>query len=756
LRSRLRPELILSRLEDRHGNTLPIHNIADRILLVRDLSWRSWRRRSWAPVIPLIAIAALEACLGLVLGTSEEEARGTYRNRNHFAGLLEMVLPIAVAYAIALLRPDRSARTEHRYPRTLGFSSALNSGAVFAMAVLMLTALVYSGSKTGFVACLAAFFLMGVLTLAHRVTGTKKWLGVAVLAMLFVAVFIYFPTDQLANAFTRSVSNDPDPVSLEGRRAIWIDSLPLLRAYPVFGSGLGTYGTAVLKYQTALVDVDFSFAHNDYLQLATELGVAGALIFFGLMSAILVRAARIAIDGATSSTRILGLGCTGALAAISIHSLTDFNMYIPANALLLTWIAAIVAGVPRPSAPEDDPERSGAGRRTLRRFGVGLACVLIVYAPASILLETRFQGDAKAEALFCQFGVCDSGSAAQAHTQEAFLEVVRRGPAAPHRWCDLGESMLKSGNEKQARYCFSKALEMGPNIPPVLMRAARFYRSLHEDRRALEQTARVLEKSPLDDSLVFDSYTAEKIPLTEVLCNGLPAGPRAVQAYLRYVMGLGRVEDAATVWAWALSHQDSDNPLARDYVNFLLNNHKYEEGAQTWALHLGDRRNGYLESNWLLNGDFESKPSGLALDWRIENLNDVVIATLDSSVTHTGARSLRIDFTGKENVDYSGATQTAVVAPGLYHFEAFVRTKDLTTDQGVGFHIYDPEMSTRLDLQTERLAGSNDWTRIERTFRVPTGTRVLSVGVIRRPTWKFDNKISGTAWIDSVSLRKVE
>ena len=69
--------------------------------------------------------------------------------------------------------------------------------------------------------------------------------------------------------------------------------------------------------------------------------------------------------------------------------------------------------------------------------------------------------------------------------------------------------------------------------------------------------------------------------------------------------------------------------------------------------YLGDHRNGYLQSNWLLNGDFESEPSGLVLDWRIENPDDSVTSKLDSTVAHTGNRSLRIDFAGKENVNYS-------------------------------------------------------------------------------------------------------
>ena len=56
---------------------------------------------------------------------------------------------------------------------------------------------------------------------------------------------------------------------------------------------------------------------------------------------------------------------------------------------------------------------------------------------------------------------------------------------------------------------------------------------------------------------------------------------------------------------------------------------------------------------------------------------------------------------------------------------------DISTDQGVGFHIYDPEMPARLDLQTEHLLGSNAWKKIEQTVRVPRGTRLVSVVVTR-------------------------
>src|SRR2546427_13044195 len=94
----------------------------------------------------------------------------------------------------------------------------------------------------------------------------------------------------------------------------------------------------------------------------------------------------------------------------------------------------------------------------------------------------------------------------------------------------------------------------------------------------------------------------------------------------------------------------------------------------------------------------------------------------------------------------------AVVKPGSYLFRAQVRTEGITTDQGVGFRISDAESSARLDIKTENLVGTSDWKKVEARFLVPPQTRLIRLQVIRQPSWKFDNKISGTTWIDEASL----
>jgi O-antigen ligase len=89
----------------------------------------------------------------------------------------------------------------------------------------------------------------------------------------------------------------------------------------------------------------YDFAHNDYLQLLAELGVMGFAIGATLAFSVVRTAVRRAVGSRDPGARYFAVACAGALAAILVHSLADFNLYIPANAMLLVWIAGMTAGL---------------------------------------------------------------------------------------------------------------------------------------------------------------------------------------------------------------------------------------------------------------------------------------------------------------------------------------------------------------------------------------------------------------------------
>ncbi|HXM42938.1 MAG TPA: O-antigen ligase family protein, partial [Bryobacteraceae bacterium] len=405
-------------------------------VLVRDVTRRLPGRGRWWAAMPLVAIAAAEAGLGLLQSVQGEEVQGTYLNKNHLAGLLEMALPLAAANAAALFA--RRARAK--------------AAAMLSVALLIFAGLVRSLSKMGFAAGLAGLFVMGALTIAGRLQGGKKWLAVAGLAVLVLFGFVFLPSDAFVANYGGLTSKGP--AALEGRGPIWLETLHLIAAYPAFGCGLGNYETAFLRYQTSVVDRVFTYAHNDYLQVAAELGAAGFLIAAALLLPVFATPFRAAAQGPDRTTRYLGLGCAGAIAAMALHSLTDFNMYVPANALALAWICGIGA-----SLPLGFEKPAAAGHSALfGRIAIGLAFLLIVYAPVRMLFDSQFRSDARAERLFCRFGICDTDAVVTAETLASgghaaavppgeLFKALRRDPNAPARWCDTGEAMLRAGRD---------------------------------------------------------------------------------------------------------------------------------------------------------------------------------------------------------------------------------------------------------------------------------------------------------------------
>jgi len=720
-------------------------------LAIRDVTRRWSARRRWLAVIPLAGFAVLEAALGLWQNSAGEEVNGTYVNRNHFAGLLEMALPLAVAYGIAILN--------RKYSRTAPAMRIAQAFAILACAGAIFAGLLSSLSKMGFVAGLGGLFAIAALATAGRLRGWKLGFAIAGIAALVLFLFLFLPSDELVARFG-GVAAQGDAAA-EGRWPIWRDSLHLVAAYPVFGSGLGTYAVAFLKYQTSIVDRLFDYAHNDYLQLTAELGAAGFLLLAALVLPVGVNAFRAATRSRDPDTRWLALGCAGAFTAIGLHSLLDFNTYIPANALMLAWIGGISAGVPAgPTPASAQPARVFAQRR----IALWLAALLIVYSPAWVLFRTVFRGDPRAEGVFCHFGICDTDAVIVAETlghagnaaavpEADLLKALRRDPNSPDRWCDAGDGFVRAGQWSQALYCLSRVLALGPNIPPVLLRASDSYFRLHQIGRALELRARVLQETDTYDDLIFNWYRTEQLPTNAVLANGLPEDARAGRAYLRILMRVDESRGAAEAWNWNVGHGYADLRLANDYLGFLMNRQQYEAAAQAWARYLGPRRDGYMETDWIFNGDFENEFSGSPFDWRIDPRDDVDVAR-DAGMAHSGAHSLRIRFAGNENINYSYVSETAFVKPGKYRFEAWVRTDHLTTDEGVGFRVLDPAAPSALDVRTERLTGTNDWKRIERVFDVGPKTQLILIQVVRQPSLKFDNKIAGAVWIDSVKLTR--
>jgi O-antigen ligase len=271
-----------------------------------------------------------------------QEATGTYINRSHFAGLLELTLPFVVAllfYSFGLWSEGRHVDMNTPPAVRRGSPGSQLLFYVFVL-LIMVMAVLFSRSRMGILATLFSILFMFLAALVRLKVGRRAWMGGVFLFLFCVLAYaIWIGLGPVLARFEPAYESGY--LQMEGRISIWRDTLQLVRDYPLTGAGLGTFGLAFRHYQTTAVNFYVDHAHNDYLEFAADTGLlGGALLFLPIFYLCL----RMIISFLTDPRRYrpaVTLGCIGSTLGMLIHSATDFNLQIPANALIF----AVVLGI---------------------------------------------------------------------------------------------------------------------------------------------------------------------------------------------------------------------------------------------------------------------------------------------------------------------------------------------------------------------------------------------------------------------------
>jgi O-antigen ligase len=297
----------------------------------------------------MIALAVLEAIYGLIqalipslgvlwvdyipnyLGT----ARGTFINRNHFAGLIEMVWPLALGYTLALGYQGKEINL-----RKLLASDRLNKQILLTLGiVIMLLALLLSRSRAGITSAFIGFLTFSLLTRsAHKRLPRGFWImGGAMISLIFLyGIKIGF--DPIIERFLRISEG-------ASRIAIWKDSLVMFKEHPL-GIGLGNFRHVFPVYNVSNIsDTRFLYAHNDYLHLLVEAGIPG---FLALVSGFFIFLGKSFFKIKHMKSYhdplrfFLAVGALSGLVSMAFHSFFDFNLHMPANLIYFVTLIAIV------------------------------------------------------------------------------------------------------------------------------------------------------------------------------------------------------------------------------------------------------------------------------------------------------------------------------------------------------------------------------------------------------------------------------
>jgi len=245
----------------------------------------------------------------------------TFGNRNHLAGWMEMTIPLVLGFVIF-----------REKGRTKNISLAL--------VMLFIIALIFSQSRGGWIGLLAAFMFMSFWLYRSNRIITSRWAAV-LLNVVFVAGFIIVASTPVTDRLMTAEAGFEDG-SLASRVTAWHGVAEMAKANPLLGTGPGTFALGFPKYQPPGFQAHFLYAHNDYLDFTAELGF-GLLLIIIWITVALYRHGFKKMRSESTLTRGVTLGALTGITAILVHSFVDFNLHIPANALLFTVLAALAA-----------------------------------------------------------------------------------------------------------------------------------------------------------------------------------------------------------------------------------------------------------------------------------------------------------------------------------------------------------------------------------------------------------------------------
>jgi O-antigen ligase len=255
---------------------------------------------------------------------------GPYVNRNHFAGFVELVIPISLV------------------PLVLGKVRRERWFLVSLFAVVPIGALVLCASRGGIVSFAVEIGVLIVWLLLRR-TGGKHLLSGGVVLLLAFLLVSWLGVQQLVERFSSLQSLE----ATSGKRAsMRADTWRIFLDHPWTGTGLGTLQQVFPAYETLYDGKIVNHSHNDYLEGLAETGIAGGLCclwFLGVLLLDSLRRLSQAVGAFTSTVQLAALiACLGFLT----HSLVDFNLHIPGNALLFFLMANLATTeIRQPASP---------------------------------------------------------------------------------------------------------------------------------------------------------------------------------------------------------------------------------------------------------------------------------------------------------------------------------------------------------------------------------------------------------------------
>ncbi len=297
----------------------------------------------------LIGMGLFQAFFGLLQALSGSErllflkkkyvfdvVSGTFVNRNHFAGLLEMIIPVSIGFLILTSIYPHQRGYGFRDKILYFIEERMQKLLLYTLIIIIMgLGIIFSRSRTGIVSFIVSLFLIILLFSWQRTRkGYRRFVLFIFVSVLFSAILIGINPVLKRFAYEAIIS--------EMRPVIWKGAWLAFKDFMISGSGAGTFIYIYPLYAQHSINAIAEHAHSDYLEFLLELGVFGFsflfAFFFGFWIYILLRWRK----KKNPFVKGLGLGYFVGAFTIFLHSITDFNLHVPSN--IIYFITLLLLG----------------------------------------------------------------------------------------------------------------------------------------------------------------------------------------------------------------------------------------------------------------------------------------------------------------------------------------------------------------------------------------------------------------------------
>jgi len=475
---------------------------------------------------------------------------GPYLNHNHFAGLMEMIFPIALALFLYLkprIKYEISLRekiVEVFDPQgsnvylLLGFAS-----------VLIVTSIVISLSRGAMISICLAMILF-VILLILRSKRKKNGIVLVLFLVLVVLSISWFGWDDVFQRFGK-LTTERGTIH-EARFVFWKDSVNIIKDFPVTGTGFGTFANIYPRYRTYTSPLSVLHAHNDYLELLIEGGLIGFALVTWFLLVVLMKTLRVYRQRRERFSLYLYLGCLTGISSLLFHSLTDFNMHIGANGLYYFFMIGLLVSAANTKFRGDPAE-------SLLKKSASIRLKLLTFSITTAMLTT---------------GVAFNAGILLGDLYFSSAEKIYLNPQIPrHKLVDIGKTVQNASafDPLESKYYYASA-----NMDMLLLKRSS---ALINYRKAIyfsPLNSEILQRFGLVLSWYDNLKTAEQF--LEAGINNDISNSERYKTYADWLFSINKKTMAAEYLKKALFLEPALNPKGiKEYIITMLINDLHED-----------------------------------------------------------------------------------------------------------------------------------------------------------------------------------